>query len=321
MTDSTSSRQDIYSRVTAQIVAELEKGVRPWIKPWHAEHAAGRITRPLRHNGQPYSGINILMLWAAATAQGYIAPIWMTFKQAIELGAHVRKGEKGSPVVYASTLTRTDADGDTGEDSTREIHYMKAYTVFNVEQIDGLPAHYHAKVEPKFNPPARIEHAEKFFAATRADIRHGGNQAYYAISHDYIQMPPFECFRDAESFYQTLGHETIHWTRHEKRLARDFGRKRFGDEGYAVEELVAELGAAFLSADLELTPEVRDDHASYLASWLKVLKDDKRAIFTAAAHAQRAVDFLHSLGSPERIEGVNPRAKCLQPAVQQEAAE
>ena len=295
MTDKTQSRQDIYTRVTAQIIAELENGVRPWIKPWHAEHAAGRITRPLRHNGQPYSGINILMLWAAATSQGFIAPIWMTFKQAIELGAHVRKGEKGSPVVYASTLTRSEADADTGEESEREIHFMKAYTVFNVEQVEGLPAHYYAKVEPRFTPPARIEHAEKFFAATGADIRHGGNQAYYAVSHDYVQVPPIEAFRDAEAYYGTLSHELTHWTRHEKRLARDFGRKRFGDEGYAIEELVAELGAAFLSADLELTPEVRDDHASYVASWLKVLKDDKRAIFTAAAHAQRAVDFLHGL--------------------------
>lgn len=295
MTDSTSSRQDIYTRVTAQIVAELEQGVRPWIKPWHAEHAAGRITRPLRHNGQPYSGINILMLWAAATAQGYIAPIWMTFRQAQELGARVRKGEKGAPVVYANTLSRTETDTDTGEESERAIHYMKVYTVFNVEQIDGLPAHYYARVEPRFDPPSRIEHAEAFFAALRAEIRHGGNQAYYTVAHDYVQMPPFEAFRDAESYYATLAHEITHWTRHPRRLERDFGRKRFGDEGYAMEELVAELGAAFLSADLELTPEVRDDHSAYVASWLKVQKDDKRAIFTAAAHAQRAVDFLHGL--------------------------
>lgn len=305
MSNATQSRQDIYSRVTAQIVSELEKGVRPWVKPWHAEHAAGRITRPLRHNGQPYSGINILMLWAAATAQGYIAPIWMTFRQALELGAHVRKGEKGSPVVYASTLSRTDVDTDTGEEAEREIHYMKAYTVFNVEQIEGLPAHYYAKVEPRFDPPQRIQHAEDFFAATGADVRRGGNQAYYTITHDYVQMPPIEAFRDAESYYATLAHECTHWTRHEKRLERDFGCKRWGDEGYAVEELVAELGAAFLSADLELTPEVREDHSAYLASWLRVLKSDKHAIFTAAAHAQRAVDFLHG----------------LQPAVQQEAAE
>lgn len=292
-TNRTTHRPDIYSRVTAQIIAELEKGVRPWVKPWHAEHAAGRITRPLRHNAQPYSGINILMLWAAATAQGFIAPIWMTYRQAQELGAHVRKGEKGSPVVYANTLTRTEIDGDTGEEQERAIPYMKAYTVFNAEQVDGLPAHYYAKARPRFDPPARLEHAEHFFGATGAEIRHGGNQAYYTVTHDYVQMPPIEAFRDAESYYATLAHECCHWTRHSSRLERDFGRKRWGDEGYAMEELVAELGAAFLSADLELTPEVREDHSAYVASWLKVLKDDKRAVFTAAAHAQRAVDFLH----------------------------
>ena len=290
----TASRQDIYTRVTAQIVVDLEAGVRPWIKPWHADHAAGRITRPLRHNGQPYSGINILMLWGAATAQGFIAPIWMTFRQAQELGAHVRKGEKGSPVVYANTVSRTEVDDDTGEETERAIPYMKAYTVFNVEQIDGLPAHYYAKTEPRFDPPARIAHAEAFFAALGFEIRHGGNQAYYTVAHDYVQMPPFEAFRDAESFYGTLGHECCHATRHPSRLDRDFGRKRWGDEGYAMEELVAELGAAFLCADLELAPQVREDHSAYVASWLKVLKNDKRAIFTAAAHAQRAVDFLHS---------------------------
>jgi antirestriction protein ArdC len=295
MTDKTAPRQDIYSRVTAQIIADLEKGVRPWTRPWNAEHAAGRITRPLRHNGQPYSGINILMLWTAALAQNFAAPIWMTFRQARELGGFVRKGEKGSPVVYASTVTRTEVDDETGEEAERDIPFMKAYTVFNVEQIDGLPPLYYAKAEPRFDPPARIQHAESFFAATRADIRHGGNRAYYAVAPDYVQMPPFEAFRDAESYYATLAHECCHLTRHPSRLDRDFGRQRWGDEGYAMEELVAELGAAFLCADLELALSPREDHSAYLASWLEVLKNDKRAIFTAAAHAQRAVDFLHGL--------------------------
>lgn len=289
------SREDIYTRVTTQIIADLENGVRPWVKPWHAEHTAGRITRPLRHNGQAYSGINILMLWTAAVAQGFAAPIWMTFRQAVELGAHVRKGEKGSPVVYASTISRTEIDEGTGEETEHDIPFMKAYTVFNVEQIDGLPGHYYGKPEPRFEAPARIEHAEAFFAATGADIRHGGDRAYYTVASDFVQMPPFEAFRDPESYYATLAHECTHWTRHPSRLERDFGRKRWGDEGYAMEELVAELGATFLSADLELTPEVRDDHAAYIASWLKVLHNDKRAIFTAAAHAQRAADFLHGL--------------------------
>jgi antirestriction protein ArdC len=179
---------------------------------------------------------------------------------------------------------------------------MKGYTVFNVEQIDGLPAHYYAKPAPRTCAIQRIERAESFFAATGADIRHGGDRAYYASASDHIQMPPFEAFRDAESFYATLGHEGIHWTKHPKRLDREFGRKRWGDEGYAMEELVAELGAAFVCADLELTPKLRDEHASYLDHWLKVLKGDKRAIFTAASHAQRAADFLHGLQLREPIE-------------------
>lgn len=294
-------KSDAYQQITNQIVAELEKGVRPWLKPWSADHMAGKITRPLRHNGQPYSGINILTLWASATGRGYAAPIWMTFRQAKQLGAHVRKGEKGSPVFYANTITRTQENPETGEEEEQQIPFMKAYTVFNVEQIDGLPAHFHAVAEPRLSPELRDEQAEAFFAATGADLRHGGNQAYYVPSRDFVQLPPFEAFRDPESYYATLAHEVTHWTRHESRLARSFGRKRWGDEGYAMEELVAELGAAFLSADLGLTPEVREDHAAYIGNWLQVVKNDKRAIFTAAAHAQRAADYLHGL-QPELAE-------------------
>lgn len=293
-------RQDVYTRVTDRILADLEQGVRPWTKPWSAEHAAGKITRPLRHNGVPYSGINILMLWSAALAGGFAAPIWMTFKQALELDAHVRKGEKGSLVVYANSITRKETDGSTGEQIDREIHFMKGYTVFNVEQIEGLPAHYYAKPEPRFSPIQRIEHAEYFFGHLHADIRHGGTRAYYAQESDYIQMPPFEAFDSAGSYYATLAHESTHWTKHPSRLEREFGRKTWGDEAYAEEELVAELGAAFLCADLELSLTPREDHASYIAHWLTVLKNDKRAIFRAAAHAQRAADFLHGLQPAQR---------------------
>jgi len=288
-------RTDVYQKITDQIVSELEKGVRPWLKPWNAEHAAGRITRPLRGNGIAYRGINVLMLWSAAMEKGFAAPIWMTFKQALEFDAHVRKGEQGSLVVYADKIIRAETDADTGEESERAIPFMKGYTVFNVEQIDGLPERFYAKAEPRGESVQRIERAEQFFAATGAAVRHGGNRAYYSIGTDHVQMPPIEAFRDAESYYATRAHETTHWTRHKSRLDRDFGRKRFGDEGYAIEELVAELGSAFLSADLDLTPDVRDDHAAYIASWIKVLKDDKRAIFSAASHAQRAADFLHGL--------------------------
>jgi len=288
-------KTDIYQRITDQIVSELEKGVRPWMKPWHAEHGAGRITRPLRGNGIPYRGINVLVLWSAAMEKGYASPVWMTFKQASELKANVRKAEHGSLVVYADKIIRTEANSKTGEEAERAIPFMKGYTVFNVEQIDGLPEHYYAKPQPRTETVKRIDRAEAFFAATGANVVHGGSRACYIPSTDNIHMPCFDFFRDAESYYATRGHETTHWTRHKSRLDRDFGRKRFGDEGYAMEELVAELGSAFLSADLDLTPEVREDHASYIASWIKVLKDDKRAIFTASSHAQRAADFLHGL--------------------------
>lgn len=287
-------RQDIYSRITDQIVAALEQGVKPWTQPWNAAHAAGQVSRPLRHNGQPYAGINILTLWASAMERHYAAPIWMTFKQAIELGGCVRKGEKGSPVVYANIIVCTE-EGDDGQDEERAIPFLKAYTVFNIEQIDGLPAHYYARAEVSTNPDERDAAAEAYFAATGADIRHGGNSAFYVPSADFIQMPEFEAFRSAEAYYATLAHESCHWTRHKNRLDRDLGRKRFGDEGYAREELVAELGAAFLCADLGLKLDDREDHAAYIGSWLKVLKDDKRAIFAAAAHAQRATDYLHRL--------------------------
>ena len=290
-------RTDVYQKITDQIVAALESGVRPWHQPWNAEHSAGRITRPLRGNGIPYQGINVLMLWSAAIEKGYAAPIWMTFKQALELKASVRKGEHGSLVVYADKIIRTETT-DSGEEADRAIPFMKGYTVFNVEQIDGLPEHYYGKPEARTDSVQRIAHAESFFTATGANVVHGGSRACYVPSTDNIHMPCIDFFRDAESYYATLAHETTHWTRHESRLNRDFGRKRFGDEGYAMEELVAELGAAFLAADLALTPEVRDDHAAYIASWIKVLKDDKRAIFTAASHAQRAADLLHTLQQP-----------------------
>ncbi|MBP0614252.1 ArdC family protein [Jiella mangrovi] len=285
-------KQDIYSKITNHIIAELEQGVRPWMKPWSGEHAAGRITRPLRANGQAYRGINIIMLWSEAVTKGFAAPIWMTFKQAQELGGHVKKGERGSPVVYASTFSKTETDEKSGEETERDIPFMKGYTVFNTEQIEGLPERFYQLASPQLDPVERNAEADAFFAATGADIRHGGNSAHYCGGTDHIQMPPFEAFRDAESYYATLAHEATHWTKHKDRLDRDLGRKRWGDAGYAAEELVAELGAAFLCADLKLTPEVREDHAAYIGHWLKVLKQDSRAIFTAAAHAQKAADYL-----------------------------
>jgi antirestriction protein ArdC len=297
-------KTDVYVKVTNRIIADLEQGELTWLKPWSSGNMEGRIIRPLRHNGLPYSGINVLMLWSAAVECGYTSPFWMTFKQAQELGAHVRKGEQGSLVVYANTITKTE-EGENGQDEERKIPFMKGYTVFNVEQIEGLPEHYAVRPEPIIDAAQRIDHADSFFAATGADIRHGGNSAHYSGGTDHVQMPAFEAFRSPEVYYATLAHELTHWTKHPKRLDRDFGRKKWGDEGYAKEELVAELGAAFLCADLALTPEPGMDHAAYIQSWLKVLKEDKRAIFSAAAHAQRAADFLHGFQQqPQAQEGV-----------------
>ena len=285
-------KQDIYQKVTDKIIADLEQGELTWLKPWSSGNMDGRIIKPLRHNGLPYSGINVLMLWGAAMEGGYLSPFWMTFKQAKELGAHVKKGERGNLVVYANTITKTEEQED-GSKEEQKIPFMKGYSVFNVEQIEGLPEHYYSKPESVIDPALRISHAEDFCANTGADIRHGGNSAHYAGGSDHVQMPYFETFRSPESYYATLAHELTHWTKHKSRLDREFGRKKWGDEGYAREEPVAELGAAFLCADLELTPEAGTDHAAYIQSWLKVLKEDKRAIFSAAAHAQRAADFLH----------------------------
>lgn len=290
---SQSVRHDIYQHVTTRIVEDLEHGVRPWLKPWSASIAGGSIL-PRRHNGISYQGVNILLLWSEAMAQGYTATTWMTYRQALELGAHVRKGEAGTLVVFADRLTRTE-DGENGESVERSFPYLKSYTVFNVEQIDGLPAQYLLQPPGPTSSEARHAQAEGFIAATRAIIRFGGDRAYYAPAFDVIQLPPPPAFHDMESYYSTALHELTHWTGHVSRCARELNGQRFGSEAYSFEELVAELGSAFLCAGLGITPEVRDDHAAYLASWLAVLKQDKRAIFSAASHAQRAVDYLHGL--------------------------
>jgi antirestriction protein ArdC len=293
-TSNTDRHVDVYTRVTEKIIADLEKGVRTWMKPWSVTHTAGKITRPLRHGGIPYQGVNVLLLWSEAGAKGYVAPIWMTYKQAVTLGAHVRKGERATMVVYADRIKKTEID-ESGAETEAEIPFLKAYSVFNVDQIEGLPHHYYAQSDNQLSVTERIAKADEFIAGTGVDIRHGGNAAFYTQDGDRIQIPPFESFKDAESYYGTALHELTHWTKHPTRLNRDFGRERFGDNGYAREELVAELGAAFLCADIGFTPIVRDDHAAYLQHWVAVLKTDKRAIFSAAAHAQRAADYLTQL--------------------------
>lgn len=288
-------KTDVYEKISAQIITQLEHGVRPWCKPWDASHTGGRITRPLRANGQPYRGINVLLLWSAMLDHGYRSPSWMTFKQAQELGGHVRKGDKGHLVVFANTLTKTETD-EAGEENERTIPFLKGYTVFNADQVEGLPERFYAAVSAgPTNVLERVEAADAFIRHTGAQVRHGGSRAYYTKAADVVQMPPFEAFADREAYYATLLHELTHWTKGAGRLERELGRKRWGDQGYAMEELVAELGAAFLCADLGLSHKPRDEHAAYIASWLKVLNDDKRAIFAAAAHAQSAADYLHSL--------------------------
>jgi len=208
-----------------------------------------------------------------------------------QLGAQVRKGEKSSPVVFWKISDKEEQDDaeDGAEDGRRSRVFARGYAVFNAAQVDG----YEAPALPVLPEAERIGHAEAFFATTGIDVRHGGNRAYYRPSEDRVQMPPFEAFRDAVAYYATLAHEATHATGHPSRCARDL-KGRFGEEAYAAEELVAELGAAFLCSDLTLTPEPRPDHAAYVASWLKVLRGDKRAIFTAAAKAQGAADWMRA---------------------------
>ena len=290
------SGTDLYARITERIVADLEKGVRPWVQPWNAGNATGRITRPLRHNGEPYTGMNVLLLWSEGLERGFTSPIWMTFRQSIELGGHVRKGESGSTVIYASRFTKTETDEHGGE-VERDIPFIKTYNVFNVEQIEGLPASYYAAPAPSAEPVERIEHADRFFDNTGAVVRYVGDKAFYSSVTDHVQLPRPEFFKDMASFVAVRAHETLHWTSAPDRLNRDLSRYHKDRRERAFEEMLVEIGSALVCADLGIVPELepRPDHAAYLASWVKVLSNDRRAIFSAAAHAQRAVAYLHSL--------------------------
>lgn len=291
-------RADIYQKVTDSLIALIEKGVKGTPLPW----SVGAVNlRPIRATGQRYQGINTVLLWAAALEADYTSPMWMTFRQALALKGRVKKGEKGTAIVYADRFTRTET-GEDGQDAERSIPFLKGYTVFNVDQIEDLPPIFYAHRKPATDSTqAPIEAAEAFFAATGARIEHGGCQAFYMPRRDFIQMPPFESFRSPELYCAVKAHELVHWTGHPSRTARDFG-SRFDMHAYAFEELIAELGAAFLCADLGIASHTLPDHASYMANWLTVLKDDKKAIFTAATQAQRAVDYLHGLTNPAPAE-------------------
>jgi antirestriction protein ArdC len=289
-TENTSfENRDVYARVTAQIVTAIEQGVSNWRMPWHS---SGRFAfSPINVTSKkPYRGINTVCLWAAAESKGYERGEWGTYQQWQEKGAQVRKGEKATTVVFwkfANAAAETDDGDETPKAGSSRLLFTRGYSVFNAAQVDG----YTPKAESEPNVPARIEQADAFFKSVGATVRHGGNQAFYAPVTDHIQMPPFQSFRDGVSYYATLAHEHTHWTAPAGRCDRELG-KRFGENAYAAEELIAELGAAFTCAHLGLSTEPREDHAQYINSWLNVLKADKRAIFTAASKAQQACDWL-----------------------------
>jgi antirestriction protein ArdC len=289
----TDNRADVYQEITDQMIAMIEAGTRPWSKSWDG---APPPNIPLRFTGVPYRGINVLTLWVAAMTKGYVRTHWLTFKQALALGGCVRKGEKGSTVVYANKIEVDDQEeGERGEDGKRQVAFLKRYTVFNAEQIDGIEAKYPtlAPIIITSNPDERDAKLDALFGRVPVTVRHHGAQPYYQPSGDHVVMPAFADFHTGDDYYSTLAHEFCHATGHANRLARPYllSAKR---EDYAREELVAELGAAFISGAIGIKLHDREDHAAYLANWLLALRNDKRCIFTAATQAQAAADWLLS---------------------------
>ena len=304
-----SQRIDVHQAITDRIIQAIEQGAGEFKLPWH--RPAGSITRPTNiQSKKAYRGINVVTLWVEAQLKGYATPVWGTYKQMSEAGCQVRKGEKASLIVFYKQIEfeRDAADGarkpapvKTGN-ATAEVDAIgtawlaRGYHVFNAEQCDGF--------EPVERPPMvvieRNDRVEAFMQATGIEVRTGGHAAYYRPSEDYIQMPDAGLFTGSdtssatEALYSTLLHEATHATGHRSRLDRDFSQRRNREE-VCKEELLAELGAAFLCADLHVTPHLRDDHAQYLQHWLDLMRGDKKAIFTAAAAANRAVEYLHGL--------------------------
>ena len=288
----TKQKFNIHREITDQIIAAIEEGCAPWRKPWTGGTAGAAL--PLRHNGEPYRGINILMLWSVAASNGYTSARWLTFKQAKTLGGAVRKGEKSSTVIYYTTKEIEDTEQD-GE--TKVIPMTKAYRVFNADQIDGLPEDFYTIPEPARDLGTELDpELEAYFAATGAYIRSSKEpRAYYDIKRDSIHMPPVATFHNAGRYYATLAHELTHWTGAEKRLDRF---ARFSDrKAYAFEELIAEIGNCLICATLGLTPDF-EQSAAYIESWMKAMKEDNRAIFRAATEAQKALDFVQGLVDP-----------------------
>jgi len=278
---------DIYQEVTDRIIEALEAGTQPWARSWQASS-----TNTLPHNaltGRPYNGVNVLLCWAESMAKGYNASGWLTFKQAKQLDGSVRKGEKGTTIVFWKFLKRTEADGE-GADKAVTIPMARAYTVFNVEQCDGLKLPKRECLEVTMAEHERHELGQKLIDSSSAKVVYGGNQPCYMPGTDTVRMPELGIFNTAADFYATAFHELTHSTGHKSRLDRNM-TGRFGSESYAAEELVAELGAAFLTAELGMDG-THLQHASYLDGWLRVLKQDKRAIFTAASMATKAATYL-----------------------------
>lgn len=286
---------DIYEQVTAKIVEAIEAGVDRWKMPWHVRAEDGDAIPFNVASHKFYRGVNVLALWAAAQAHGYPSHAWATYRQWAEKGAQVRKGEKSTSIVFWK-ISDASADSESDEDEGRTRAFARGYSVFNVAQVDG---YMQPTVESRPEPD-RIAEAEAFFGALGIEIQNGGSRACYLPLHDRIQMPEFSAFAVREMYYSVLAHEATHATGHKSRLDRDL-LGRFGKEAHAAEELVAELGAAFTCATLGLLTETRADHASYIAHWLKVLKSDKRAIFTAASKAQAAVDWMLARQQPAEL--------------------
>lgn len=288
--EDTAPKPDVYARITSQIVNAIEQGAGSWHMPWHT---SGRFAfspiNAITH--KPYRGVNVLALWAVARSKGYERGEWATYQQWQECGAQVRKGEKSASVAFWKFADgRTESqDGDEQEQvsSRSRLLFCREYHVFNAAQVDG----YTPKPDQGAPIEERIESADAFFGRVPARVAHQGNRAFYSPVEDTITLPPFAAFITPLDYYSTRAHETGHWTAKVDRCNREFG-KRFGDNAYAVEELVAELAAAFTLAHLGLSSEPRPDHAQYIASWLKVLKADRRAIFTAASKAQQAADYI-----------------------------
>ena len=287
--------RDIAADITATIIAKLEAGTTPWQRPWSIIGEGGR---PLRHEGSTYNGINALWLWAVGDTHGFRSRYWMTARQARELGGAVNHDARPSFSVYASTFRKAGVPNLLGMSADRMIRFLRSYEVFNADEITGLPDYYY----PQAIAPTplllsdRQDRIDAFFAAIPSRVRHGGGGAFFDLTFDYIQMPRPGSFKSADAYASILAHESCHWTGHRTRLDRAFGKK-FGDKAYAMEELVAELGSAMVCGDLGLPTELHDSHANYLASWLKVLRADRTAIFLAATKAEQAFSYLRAFSA------------------------